>query len=84
MSVEMTGGVFGAIFAVMFFLMLAGAAYVTFRALKKTAKLGFRLTIVAVILFIAAAGSFSLWYFSSGVTPKLRPPAEKKAPKRAG
>lgn len=76
MSVEMSGGVFGAIFAVLFFLMLAGAAYVMFRAMKRTVALAFRVVLVLVILLIATVGSVSLWYFSSGVIPKLRPPAE--------
>lgn len=67
-------GTIGAIFAVAFFLMLAGAAYVAFRILHKTAKLGIRAAVVGMILFIALAGSLSLWWFSQGGTPKLKAP----------
>ena len=64
--------------AVSFFLVLAGAAYIAFKALKKTAKMAIRMFIVAAILVIAVVGSVSLWYFSSDVTPKQKPPANRK------
>jgi len=73
-----TGGTVAAIVAVTFFLVLAGAAYVAFRALKKTVKMAFRMAIVAVILVIAIVGSISLWYFSSDATPRQKPPANRK------
>lgn len=73
-----SGGVVGAVVAVSFFLVLAGAAYVAFKALKKTVKMAFRMAIVAVILVIAVVGSISLWYFSSDATPRLRPPANRR------
>ena len=73
-----SGGMVGGIVAVSFFLVLAGAAYIAFKALKKTAKMAIRLVIVVVILVIAVAGSVSLWYFSSDTTPKLKPPPERK------
>ena len=72
------GGTFGLIAGFVFFLIFAGVAYVAFRILKKTAKMAVRMFVVALILLIALAGSISLWYFSSGSTPKLRPPANRK------
>jgi hypothetical protein len=66
------------IIAAAFFLVLAGAAYIAFKALKKTVKMAFRMTVVAVILLIAVVGSISLWYFSTDVTPKLKPPASRR------
>lgn len=78
LDIAPSGGMIGAIVAVSFFLVLAGAAYIAFKALKKTAKMAIRMLIVAMILVIAVVGSISLWYFSSDVTPKLKPPASRK------
>ena len=72
------GGMIGGIVAVAFFLVLAGAAYVAFKALAKTVKMALRMLIVAIILVIAVVGSISLWYFSSDATPKLKPPVNRK------
>ncbi len=72
-----SGGMIGAIVAISFFIVFLGIAYVAFKALKKTAKMAFRLTAVGVILLIAVAGSVSLWYFSGGGSPKLKPPVER-------
>ena len=73
-----SGGVIGAIVAVAFFVVLAGAAWVAFKALTKTAKMAVRLLVVVIIMAVAVAGSVSLWYFSSGGAPKLKPPANKR------
>ncbi len=73
-----SGEVVGGIVAVTFFLVLAGAAYVAFKALKKTVKMAIRMLIVGVILVVAVVGSTSLWYFSSDATPKLKPPASRR------
>lgn len=73
-----SGQMIGAIVAVAFFLVLAGAAYVAFKALKKTAKMAIRLMIVIIILVIAVVGSASLWYFSADGIQKQKPPADKK------
>lgn len=78
LDVAPTGGVIGAVVAVSFFLILAGAAYIAFKALKKTAKMAVRMVIVVVILVVAVVGSLSLWYFSSDSTPKLKPPANRR------
>jgi len=73
-EVVRTGGMIGIVVAVGFFLVLAAVAYIAFKALKKTAKMAFRMAIVVVILIIAIIGSASLWYFSSDVgTQKPRP-----------
>lgn len=77
LDVAPSGGMIGAIVAVSFFLVFLGVAWVAFKALKKTAKMAFRMIVVAVILLIAVVGSISLWYFSSGGSPKLKPPAER-------
>ena len=68
----------GLIVAVSFFLVFLAVAFVAYKALKKTAKLALRMMIVSIILVIAVVGSLSLWYFSSGGTPKLKPPVDRK------
>jgi hypothetical protein len=77
-DVAPSGGTIGAIVAVAFLLVLLGAAFIAFKALKKTVKMAFRMAIVGVILLIAVVGSVSLWYFSSDASPKLKPPVERK------
>jgi apolipoprotein N-acyltransferase len=77
-DVAPSGGTIGAVVAVSFLLVFLGVAFVAFKALKKTVKMAFRLAVVGVILLIALAGSVSLWYFSSGGSPKLKPPVERK------
>jgi hypothetical protein len=78
LDIAPSGGVIGAVVAVSFFLVLAGAAYIAFKALKKTAKMAIRMVIVTVILVIAVDGSISLWYFSSDASPRLKPPVNRK------
>lgn len=70
-------GTMGAIVAAAFFLVFVGVAFVAYKALKKTVKMAFRMTVVAVILVIAIVGSFSLWYFSGVGSPKLKPPTQR-------
>ena len=77
-SLAPSGGMIGIIVAVSFFLVLAGAAWVAFKALKKTAKMAIRMMVVVIIMVVAAVGSLSLWYFSSDGTPKLKPPANRR------
>ncbi len=78
MEIAPSGSMIGLIVAAAFFLVLAGTAYIAFKALKKTVKMAVRLMVVMVILVVAVVGSISLWYFSSDGTPKLKPPAERK------
>jgi apolipoprotein N-acyltransferase len=59
------GGGIGLAAGVLFFAVLAAAAYIVFRLLKKTVKLAFRMAIVAVILLIAIVGSISFWWLGS-------------------
>jgi hypothetical protein len=73
-----SSGMIGAIVAAAFFLVLAGTAYIAFKALAKTAKTAIRMMIVVVILLIAVVGSVSLWYFTADVAPKLKPPTNRR------
>lgn len=51
---------------VVFFVVLALAAVVVFKVLRRTVKMAFRMAIVSVILVIAVLGSLALWWFGSG------------------
>ncbi len=78
MEIAPSGSMIGVIVAAAFFLVLAGAAYIAFKALTKTVKMAVRMMIVGVILIVAVVGSISLWYYSTDATPKLKPPAERR------
>lgn len=68
----------GAIVGVAFFLVFACVAFVAYKILKRTAKMAVRTLVVLLIMLIGVAGSVSLWWFSAGGTPKLRPPANRR------
>lgn len=69
--VPVGGGI--AIFAgVAFFLIFAAVAFIAFKLLRKTVKMAVRLTIVAIIIAIAVAGS--VFFFVVGTSKPARPP----------
>lgn len=74
----LTGQEFAAIAALGFFVVLSLAAYIAFKALKKTLKMAVRLIVVGVILVIAVVGSVSLWWFSSDGVQKQKPPTNQR------
>ncbi|MBA3352967.1 MAG: hypothetical protein H0U23_11200 [Blastocatellia bacterium] len=78
MEIAPSGSMIGVVVAAAFFLVLAGAAYIAFKALTKTVKMAVRMMIVGVILVVAVVGSVSLWYYSTDATPKLKPPADRR------
>ncbi len=73
-----SGGLIGIVVAAAFFLVLAGTAYIAFKALKTSVKWAVRIAVVIVILVVAVVGSISLWYFSSDGPPKLKPPSNSR------
>lgn len=77
LDIAPSGGTIGVVIAASFFLVFLGVAFVAFKALKKTVKMAFRMAVVSVILVIAVIGSISLWYFSGGGSPKLKPPVSR-------
>lgn len=66
-----TGGV-GIFVAVAFFLILAAAAFIAFKLLKKSVKMAIRMVVVVVILAIAIIGTAVIWSVAS--EPRPRPP----------
>ena len=77
-EVAPSAGTIGAIIAAVFLLLFLGAAYVAYKALRKTVSIAIRMAVVAAILLIAVVGSISLWYFSGSGTPKQKPPVERR------
>ncbi len=75
------GSIFGLIIGALFFLMLAAAAFVTFKALAKTVKFAVRGAIVVIILMVALVGGVSLWYFSAYSAPQTESAPAKKPTK---
>lgn len=74
-----SGAAISLIVAISFFLVFLAVAFVAYKALKRTVKFAVRMAITGLLILIAIAGSFTLWYFSSGAEPKLKPPAEKRS-----
>jgi hypothetical protein len=66
-------GIVGIVSAVAFFFILAAAAFIAFKLLKRSVKMALRVGIVAVILAVAVTGSVALWAFSSASSEKPRP-----------
>lgn len=62
-----------------FFAVSAAVAYVTFRLLKKTVKMAFRMAAVAAIMLVAVIGVLSFWWFGSGTTQQKQRPATSRA-----
>lgn len=81
LDVAPTGaGAIGIGFAVVFFLVLAGAAFIAYKSLRKTVKWAVRIGIVIAILVVALVGSITLWWYSStGSSPKPRAPAPTRS-----
>lgn len=66
-------GGLGIFAAVAFFFVFAAVAFIAYKMLRRTVKMAFRMTVVAVILAIAVAGSIALWAFSSRPAERPRP-----------
>ena len=60
---------------VVLFFVLAAAAFVAFKMLKRSVKMAFRLVILGLILVIAIAGGISIWWLigDSPKPPTTRP-----------
>ena len=67
------GGGLGIFLAVAFFLIFLAVAFITFKILKKSVKMAFRMLIVAVILAVAVGGSIALWALGTGGSGRPAP-----------
>jgi hypothetical protein len=80
LDVAPVGGLIGAVGGVVFFLVMAAVAALTFFFLKKSVKMAFRMAIVGVILLVALLGGIAVLYFglsSDGPRPRPGPPATR-------
>lgn len=56
-----------------FFFILAAAAYVLFRIMRKTVKMAFRMAMVVTFLFVFVVGGIAVYWFSSGSSSRPTP-----------
>ena len=77
LDIAPAAGAVGIAAGVGFFLVFLAVAYIAFRLLRRTMKMAFRLAVAAVILFVAAAGSMTIFWFSKNRSPRPRPPATR-------
>lgn len=72
------GGTTAVIAGVGLFLILAAAAYVMFRILRKTVKMAFRMSMVVTVLFTFVVGGIALYWFSVGTASRPIQPAKTR------
>jgi thiol:disulfide interchange protein len=78
MAIELTTGLMVIIAGT--FVLVAAAAYVVFRMLRKSVRMAIRLAFVAAVILVIGVGGVSLWWFGTGTSQsgKPKPPASKK------
>lgn len=69
-DVGVPGGTTTLIAGVGLFLILAAAAYVMFRILRKTVKMAFRMAMVVTVLFAFLVGAIAIYWFGTGTSSK--------------
>ena len=79
LDIGLPGGTTTLIAGVGLFFILAAAAYVMFRILRKTVRMAFRLAMVVTVLFTFVVGGIALYLFGTGTTSKpARPGATRQ------
>jgi prepilin signal peptidase PulO-like enzyme (type II secretory pathway) len=73
-----TAGAFGLMAGAVFFVLLAAAAFIAFKMMKRTVKMAFRIAVVGIILAIAVAGSIGFWALGSGSSKPRSAPARNR------
>jgi len=66
LDVGLPGGSAALIAGAGFFFILAAAAYVVFRVLRKTVRMAFRMAMVVTVFVTLAIGSIAAYWFGSG------------------
>ena len=72
-------GPIGLAVGVGFFLVIAAAAYIAFRVMRRTVKMALRMAIVGVILLIAIIGSIAIFWMTSGSKPAATRPSNSRS-----
>lgn len=67
------GGTTAIVAAIGFFFILAAAAYVLFRIMRKTVRMAFRMAMVVTFLFVFLVGGIAVYWFSSGSSSRPTP-----------
>ena len=75
-DVGVPGGTTSIIAGVGLFFILAAAAYVMFRIMRKTVKMAFRMAMVVTVLFTFVVGGIAVYWFGIGTTSKPSRPAK--------
>ena len=80
-DVGVPGGTTTLIAGIGLFFVLAAAAYVMFRVMRKTVKMAFRMAMVVTVLFTFVVGGIALYWFGMGTASKPTRP-ERSRPQR--
>lgn len=75
-DVGIPGGTTSVIAGIGLFFILAAAAYVMFRIMRKTVKMAFRMAMVVTVLFTFVIGGLAIYWFGIGTTSKPSRPAK--------
>ncbi|MEQ1765734.1 MAG: hypothetical protein ABL984_21585, partial [Pyrinomonadaceae bacterium] len=67
-DVGVPGGTTTIVAGIGLFLILAAAAYVMFRIMRKTVKMAFRMAMVVTVIFTFVVGGVALYWFGTGTT----------------
>jgi tetrahydromethanopterin S-methyltransferase subunit D len=79
-DVGLPGGTTTLIAGIGLFFIIAAAAYVMFRIMRKTVKMAFRMAMVVTVLFTFVVGGAALYWFGMGTASKTTRP-EKSRPR---
>ena len=77
-DVGVPGGTTTLIAGVGLFFILAAAAYVMFRIMRKTVKMAFRMSMVVTVLFTFVVGGVALYCVGTGTAPKSTRPEKTR------
>ena len=69
-DVGVPGGTTTLVAGVGLFFILAAAAYVMFRIMRKTVKMAFRMAMVVTVLFTFVVGGIAIYWFGAGTASK--------------
>ena len=73
------GGTTALIAGVGLFVILAAAAYVMFRIMRKTVKMAFRMAMVVTVLFTFVVGAIAIYWFGIGTAAKPARPQKTQS-----
>ena len=78
LDIGVPGGTTTIIAGIGLFFILAAAAYVMFRILRKSVKMAFRMAMVVTVLFTFVIGGVALYWFGTGTASKPTRPERSR------